>query len=88
MARAGMGVAVLLSVLLPFLLPVLPVLPVLPAADRGIRTAGSTGRADKLLVLLPEPSGILPVCETVSERLDEGSAVSSKLILLSAEIRG
>lgn len=76
--------AVLLSVLLPIILPELPVL---PAADRGVRTAGSTGRADKLLVLLPEPSGILPVCKTVSERLDEGSAVSSKPIFLSAEIK-
>ena len=91
MARPGMG-SRLVGSILPILLSIL--LPVLfgaadsnPAAARRICTTGSAGRAAHLLVFLQKPAGLLPVCETVSERLDEGCADSPNPAFFSDGIK-
>jgi hypothetical protein len=49
------------------------------AAAAGLCAAGATTGTGVFLVLLPKPSRFLPLCSTVSARLDEGCSFSSAI---------
>jgi len=48
-----------------------------PAVASRLRSAGAPARRVLLLVSLPEPTRLLPLYPTVSDRLDEGESFSS-----------
>ncbi len=50
-----------------------------PGSASRVCATGAATRAGLLLVLLPEPSGLLPVCQRVSAGLDEGCSFSTAL---------